>query len=276
MHVEPVVGQALQARDLVAHLVVENFGAAARNGIQPGIAQPPDRVFNRQPADLGYTDDLRRRKAVQMDLRKALLHPAEHRLVPLDFQVGMQAALQQHAGAAQLDRLAHLVVDGVEVEDVSLGGELALQRPIEGAEGAVLGAEVGVINVAVDDVGDHALGMQAAAHRVGLHTDADQVIGAKQLQRFSFGQGHRKIVAFYLILPAGEPTAASSQLPARSLVLVAVVSYQPSALSKTKTSVIPSAAERSRGTCSSFAPPPTLRNGVILSEATNLLSLAPP
>ena len=153
-----------------------------------------------------------------MDLRKALLHPAEHRLVPLDLQVGMQAALQQHAGAAQLDRLAHLVVDGVEVEDVALGRQLALQRPVEGAEGAVLGAEVGVVNVAVDDVGDHALGMQAAAHRVGLHTDADQVIGAKQLQRFSFGQGHRKITALCDILPVGGmPAAPSRQLSASRL-----------------------------------------------------------
>ena len=152
-----------------------------------------------------------------MDLRKALLHPAEHRLVPLDLQVGMQAALQQHAGAAQLDRLAHLVVNGVEVEDVSLRRQLALQRPIERAEGAVLGAEVGVVDVAVDDVGDHAFGMQAAAHRVGLHADADQVIGAKQLQRFSFGQGHKKITGLSDILPSPELRAPSLQLPAGSL-----------------------------------------------------------
>ena len=129
---------------------------------------------------------------MQMNLRKALLQAAEHGLVPLDLQVGMQAALQQHAGAAQLHRLAHLVVDGVEVEDVAFGGQLALQRAIERAEGAVLGAEIGVVDVAVDDVGDHAIGMQAAAHRVGFHADADQVVGAEQFKRFSFGQGHKR------------------------------------------------------------------------------------
>ena len=60
------------------------------------------------------------------------------------------------------------------------------QRTIKRAEGAVLGAEVGVIDVAVDDVGDHAFGMQLAAHRVGFHADADQVVGLKHLQRLLF------------------------------------------------------------------------------------------
>ena len=124
---------------------------------------------------------------MQVHLRKALLHAAQHRFEPLDLQVGMQTALQQDAGAAQLDGLAHLVVNGLEVEDVAFFGQLAFERTIEGAEGAVLGAEVGVVDVAVDDVGDHTVGMQLAAHRIGFHTDSDQIVGAVHLQRFSFG-----------------------------------------------------------------------------------------
>ncbi len=99
----------------------------------------------------------------------------------------MQTALQQHSRAAQLHRLAHLVVDGFEIEDVAFLRQLAFERAVEGAEGAVLGAEVGVVDVAVDDVGDHTFGMQLAAHRIGFHADADQVIGAVHLERFSFG-----------------------------------------------------------------------------------------
>ena len=170
-----------------------------------------------RPADFGDADDLRRREAVQVDLRKALLHAAQQRFVPLDLQIGMQAALQQHAGAAQLDRLAHLVVNGVEVEDVSLLRQLALERAIEGAEGAVLGAEVGVVDVAVDDVGDHAVGMQAAAHRVGFHPDADQVIGAIHLERFSFGQGHRTSQPTRDILTAPRSAQGSRCLVCRSV-----------------------------------------------------------
>ena len=94
----------------------------------------------------------------------------------------MQAALHQHAGAAEFDGLANFFVDGVEIEDVTFFRGGAFQRAVEGAEGAVFGAEVGVIDVAVDDVGDGAFGMQLAAHRVGFHADADQVVGVEHLE----------------------------------------------------------------------------------------------
>ena len=47
MHVDPVFGQALQPRDLVADFVIQNFRAAAGNRIEPGIPQPQNRVANR-------------------------------------------------------------------------------------------------------------------------------------------------------------------------------------------------------------------------------------
>ena len=161
VNVDPVVGEAFEAGDFVADFVVENFGAAAGDGIESGIAQAENRVANAEAAVLGDGDDLGSGVAVQMHLRKALFDSAQHFLVPVDLEVGMQAALHQHAGAAEFDGLANLFVDGVELEDVALFRGRAFQRAIEGAEGAVLGAEVGVINVAVDDVGDRALGMQA-------------------------------------------------------------------------------------------------------------------
>jgi hypothetical protein len=110
---------------------------------------------------------------VQVNLREALFDAAEHFFVPVDFEVGMQASLHQHAGAAEFDGLADFFVDGVEIENVAFFGGGAFERAVEGAEGAVLGAEVGVINVAVDDVGDYALGVLGAADSVGFHADAD-------------------------------------------------------------------------------------------------------
>src|SRR5271165_261487 len=82
MHIEPVVGQAFQAGDLVAHFVVEDLGAAAGNGIQTGIAQAAYGVLDAQAADLSDADNLRRREAVQMHLREALLDTAQQGLVP--------------------------------------------------------------------------------------------------------------------------------------------------------------------------------------------------
>src|SRR5579859_3581472 len=77
----------------------------------------------------------------------------------------MQAALQQDTGAAQLQHLFNFFVDRFKRKDVTVFGA---ERPVEGAEGTVLGAEVGVIDVAIDLVGDHA--------RV--------VLGQAQLMRF--------------------------------------------------------------------------------------------
>jgi quercetin dioxygenase-like cupin family protein len=61
--------------------------------------------------------------------------------------------------------------------------------PVERAEGAILRAEVRVVDIAVDDVGDDALGVPFPADRVGLHPDADQVVGPEQVQSF-FASDH--------------------------------------------------------------------------------------
>ena len=124
---------------------------------------------------------------MQVDFREALLDATEELLEPVDLQVGVQPTLHQNAGTAIFHGFADLVVDGVEVEDVSLGGHLALERTVEGAESAVLGAEIRVVDVAVDDVGDHALGVLAATHRVRIHADTDQVFGAEHVNALLFG-----------------------------------------------------------------------------------------
>ena len=88
----------------------------------------------------------------------------------------MQAALHQYPGAAQVQGLLDLFEDGFLRQDVALG---VAHGPVEGTEAAILGAEVGVVDIAVDDVRDHILGMPAAADGVSLHADADEVVGCK-------------------------------------------------------------------------------------------------
>src|SRR5580658_6397066 len=99
---------------------------------------------------------------MQPDLREALLDAREQPLEPIDLEIGMNAALHQHAGSAHLESLGNFVVNGFEVENVALVRAWirlagAGQRAIEGAKGAVFSAEVRVVDVAIDDVGDHAL-----------------------------------------------------------------------------------------------------------------------
>ena len=123
-----------------------------------------------------------------MDLREALLERAQQIFVILDAQVRVQAALQQDAGAAQLEHLFDLLVDRLEREQVAF---LRAERAVERAERAVFGAEIRVIDVAVDLVGHHARVGLRAAHFHRRHADADQVIGTKQVERFLWCQSHR-------------------------------------------------------------------------------------
>ena len=107
----------------------------------------------------------------------------------------MKAPLHQHAGATHLLGLGDLLVDFLEGENVAFVGAWDVfsffgQRAVERAEGAVLGAEVGVVDVAIDDVGDYALGVEAAAHGVGLEAQADEVRGVEMVESLLACQRH--------------------------------------------------------------------------------------
>ena len=163
--------------------IVQNLRAAAWNRIEARVAKPRNGVAQAEPADIRDIRDLGRGEAMQMN-REPLLDRAEKILVPLDLEVRMQSALHQHAGAAQIERLLNLF------EDRFLGKDVAFvmpHRPIEGAEAAIFRAEVRVVDVAIDDVGDDALGMPLAADGVGLHTDPYKIRGIEEIERFFAG-----------------------------------------------------------------------------------------
>ncbi len=110
--------------------------------------------------------------------------------MPINLQIRMQPTLHQHAGAAEFDSFADFLVDGIEIEDVPFFCLRPFQRTIKRAEGAVLGAEVRVINVTVDDVGGHSLGMETATDGVGFHADADEIVGVVEIEGLGVSQGH--------------------------------------------------------------------------------------
>ena len=173
--------RALQAGDARADFVVQDFRAAAGNRVEPGIAQAGDGVAHAQAGNFGDAQNFRRRKAVQVQLREALLDRAQQIFVIVDAQIGIQAALHENAGAAERDGLLDLLQDGVEREDVAV---LRAHGPVEGAEGAILGAEIGVVDVAIDLVGGHARIVFLLAQLIRGHADADQVVGPEEIERF--------------------------------------------------------------------------------------------
>ena len=128
------------------------------------------------------------------DLGKTLLDALQQALKPFDLEIRMQAALHENAGATHGDCFCDFVVDGFEVEDVAFGSLLAFEWTIEGTEGAVLGAEVGVVDVAIDDVGHNAFGMQLSAHGIGFHAETDEVVRVEVIEGLLACDRHTSIL----------------------------------------------------------------------------------
>ena len=181
VHFFPLVGGAFQAGNAGADFVVENFSAAAGNGFQACIAEAGDRVADAERGNFGDADDFRSGEAVQMDARVLLLQRAEQIFVVIELQIGIQAALQQNSGAAELEHLVNLAANFFEGEDVAF---FRAHRAVEGAEGAVFGAEIRVIDVAIDLIGGDARVGLFPPDFVGGHADADDVVGVEEIERF--------------------------------------------------------------------------------------------
>ena len=203
---DPIFGAALEAGDALADVVVEDLCAAAGDGLEAGVAKTHDGVAESDLGVLGDGEDFAGGEAVEPDVGEALLDAAEEGLEPLDFEVGVDAALHEDAGAAHLFGFGDLVEDGVKVEDVAFGGGGAFERPVEGAEGAVLGAEVGVVDVAIDDVADDALGVEAAADGVSFHADADQIIALEAVESLFARDTHEESLRLCGLWPGREGT----------------------------------------------------------------------
>ena len=93
---------------------------------------------------------------MHVDLWEAAFDVVQQLLVPVEFVLGVQAALHQDLVAAQSDRLLDLVEQLLAGQHVSL---FMAGPPIEGAEIADRRADVGVVDVAVDVVSAVLLGM---------------------------------------------------------------------------------------------------------------------
>src|SRR6516225_2425147 len=113
--------------------------------------------------------------------REPRLYGPQQILIPLDTQVRMQSTLHQNPGASKINRFLDLVEDLFLRQDVSF---LVAHRAIERAEAAILGAEVRVVDIPVDDVGNDAFRMKLLSHRIRRHPDPDKVVGRKKIDQF--------------------------------------------------------------------------------------------
>src|SRR4029450_2138122 len=104
-----------------ADAVDEDLRAAPGNGVQPGVSEPRERLPDRQPRGPGDALPRARPERMQVD-RVAAPDRAEQVLVVVDPEIGMVAALHEHAGTAGRERLLDFL------EDHRLRQEVALAR----------------------------------------------------------------------------------------------------------------------------------------------------
>src|SRR5207237_1592805 len=93
--------------------------------------------------------------------------------VPLATKIRMQSSLHQHAGTAQLDRLVDFFANLVDRAYVSVR---RAGPAIECAESTDHVADIRVIDVAIDDVGDNVAGMTALPNFIGGGSDGRDVV----------------------------------------------------------------------------------------------------
>ena len=165
-HLEPLRGIDLVGAQDGAHLVVEDFRGRAGQAGKTGILQPREVVAQRQAQRVGAVPDLERREGVHVHVGRGGFHGGDDAEIGLARIARPDAALQADLGGAALPGLARAPRDLLEREVVGL---LAMAETVpalgEGAEGAAVGADVRVVDVAVDDVGHGVAAARARAAR---------------------------------------------------------------------------------------------------------------
>ena len=155
---------SLFGRDPLPDAVVQDLGRRPRRRAEArprAAARTPRR--GERPRDVAHVRDLHRRVRVQVELRRGPLGHPQPLLVLLEAPVGMDPRLHADLGRAELDRLVH------PPRELLLGVLVGVRRALaltEAAERAADDADVGDVDVAVDDERDRRRRTaRRAAHR---------------------------------------------------------------------------------------------------------------
>ncbi len=107
-------------------------------------------------------------------------------------EIGMHAALHEYLRAALGNRLFDLFEYFFLGQDIGLG---AVRIAVEGAEGAFIHADIGVIDIAVHDEGHEPLGVEPLPHAVREFPEGEEVGLSEQ------GQGLRRHQCVWPLIP---------------------------------------------------------------------------
>ncbi len=164
---EPLLGAQLVGAEHAPHLVVEDLGGRARQAAEPGVAQLLEVVAQAPALGRGALPDLERREGVDVQVRQLGADGAHEVEVPGAREAGVDAALQADLGRAAIPGLGAAPHDLVDAQQVGRAAQVGRQPALrERAEAAAEVADVGVVDVPADDVGDR-VARALRAPRVG-------------------------------------------------------------------------------------------------------------
>ena len=188
-HVEPLVGGRLAvAVQQLADAIDEDLGAAAGDAVEAGRDQPRDHLGHRQLRHPRDVQHFRRRQRVQLEVGKRCFTARNRSSYHASGRSGLWPPCSSSCTPPSAMRLFDLLEDLVEAEHVAFA---VADRAVERAEVAARHADVRVVDVAIDDVGDDAVGMLAAPHGVGHPAEPVGRRVAIELERFGAGRGDR-------------------------------------------------------------------------------------
>ena len=163
-YLEPLLRVDLVGAEDGAYLVVEDLRSRAGQTAEPGLLQLAQVVLERPLHGGRALPDFEWRECVHMNLGLGGLDGAQHFEVPLAGKAGVDPALQADLCAATFPGLSRAASDFAGLEQrggaAEILGEAALRK---GAEATAEIADIGVVDVAADDVGDVVADTVAAA-----------------------------------------------------------------------------------------------------------------
>ena len=189
---EPRFSGALAETNFGTHRWRKDFTATARDAIKTSVLQLAHDATHlgfvgvaRRIKEVHKLHELRRAECMDVNVRKASLDFAQQFQVPTQRQLWVHAALHENLRATNRHEFFNLMKNRLVGQRVRI---MIFRVAAERAEGALGGADVRVVDVAIDDVGANMVAVYFAAAEVGPHAKIGEWHIAQDVQALFWGE----------------------------------------------------------------------------------------
>ena len=186
-HLRPLRRPDLVRAEMGSHLVVEDLRGGPGKSPQTGRLELFEELTDRDTEGMRPLPDLERGEPVDVHVGKLRLDRSHHVDIEVAGEIGMDPSLEGDLGGAPRPGLAGIADYLLDTHQIGLATQVEALRPLgEGAEPAFEVAEVGVVDVSVDDIGDRVT-HGTLPQPVGHESDCIDLVAASPEQSLDFG-----------------------------------------------------------------------------------------